>query len=132
MDDVGLPTCRGDNPIMEPLDYSGHDRNPDTLPAPSVGLLLTALLTPPGVVWFGWLAARLAISRSYWGAIPLFLFVLGGAALASLLLAGWFAAHANGWTRLWRFLGWVACFTGLVAIGLAIIDSLPIAVGDGP
>lgn len=117
---------------MEPLDYSSPERNADTPPAPSVARALTAFLTPPAVVWLGWLATRLAIARSYWETIPLFLLVLGGAALACLMLAGWYAAHASGWARLWRFLGWVAFSLALGAVGLAVIDSLPIPVGDGP
>lgn len=117
---------------MEPLDYSSPERNAGMPTAPPVGMVLTAFITPPAVAWIGWLVTRLAIARGYWAAVPLFLLVLGGAALACLILAGWYAAHASGWARLGRFTGWIGCCSGLGAIGLAVIDLLPIAVGDAP
>jgi hypothetical protein len=91
-----------------------------------------AFVIPPAAISVAWLLTRIAIHYSHWGAVPLFMLALVTCAGACLLLAGWFAVGHSGGRAAFRFFAWVVCSAVCAIGGLALIDLLPISVGDGP
>jgi hypothetical protein len=91
-----------------------------------------AFVAPPACVCLAWLLTRIAIHYSLWKAVPAFMLTVALAAVVILLLAGRFAARQKGWRVVPRFIAWVAFSVALGLAGLALIDLLPISVGDGP
>ena len=96
---------------------------------PAVG---GAFLAPPAGVCLAWLLTRIAIHHSLWDAVGAFLLAVALFAVICLWLAGRFAARQKGWRAVPRFLVWLAFSVALAAVGTALIDLLPISVGDGP
>ena len=94
--------------------------------------MAAAFAIPPAAVCLAWLLARVAIRYGHWVAVPLFLLALVACAGACLVLAGWFAVgHPIGRT-VFLFVAWVVGSAACAIAGLALIDLLPISVGDGP
>jgi hypothetical protein len=91
-----------------------------------------AFVIPPAAISVAWLLTRIAIHYSHWGAVPLFMLVLVACGGACLMLAGWFAVGYPAGRSVFRFLAWVVCSAACAWAGLALIDLLPITVGDGP
>src|SRR5688500_9074595 len=91
-----------------------------------------AFVIPPAVTIVAWLLTRIAIHYSHWGAVPVFMLVLVSSAGACLLLAGWFAVGPSAGRAVFRFFAWIACSALSAIAGLALVDLLPISVGDGP
>ena len=92
-----------------------------------------AFVAPPAAASLAWLVARIAIRYGHWEAVPLFLLWLVGCAVACVSLAVWSRPATGGWRvgAAW-FFGWIAGSVGCAAVGLALVDLLPIPVGDSP
>lgn len=93
---------------------------------------LVAFASPPVGACLSYLLTRVAVHYSFWGAVPLFVLAWLVAAFACLVLAVRFAGRQTGWQAVPSFIGWVACSAALTVAALALIDLLPISVGDGP
>lgn len=91
-----------------------------------------AFVIPPAAITLAALLMRIAIHYSHWEAVPLFLLVLVGCVGACLFLAGWFAVGHSVGRTVFRFVAWVVCSAVCAIAGLALIDLLPISVGDSP
>lgn len=94
--------------------------------------VLAAFLIPPAAISVTGLLARIAMHYSHWGLLPLFLLPLVAYGPVCLVLAGWFALGFPKRLIAVRFVTWVVCSAACAWAGLALIDLLPISVGDGP
>ena len=92
----------------------------------------TAFVIPPATLCLAGLLTRIALHYGLWGALPLFLLAAFACVIASLALAGWFAVGHAGGRAVFRIVAWVVCSGACVVAGLALVDLLPISVGDGP
>ncbi len=95
-------------------------------------MTLLAFVVPPASVTLAWLATRIAIHYSFWDSIPLWLASTAVLGCVCLSLASWYAVRGTRWIVGIRFLGWVAASVLCTLAGLALIDLIPITVGDGP
>jgi hypothetical protein len=99
---------------------------------PQFKYLVLSFLAPPIATVLVWLGVRIAIHFSLWGAVPLYpvAFIFCGTACVA---AAWhFAAQQTGWRIPVWFATWLVSSIALAFLGLAIVDALPITVGDGP
>lgn len=117
---------------QETLDYATPP-TPRTQRDRGLMKLVVAFLGPPAAASLGGLLMRVAIHYSYWAVVPLFLLLLLLCGVACLLLAWWTRPLTGGWrVGVAWFLAWFVGSVACAGVGLALVDMLPIRVGDGP
>ena len=95
-------------------------------------MTLLAFVVPPASVTLAWLATRIAIHYSFWDSVMLWRASTSVLGCVCLSFASWYAARGTGWTVVIRFLGWVTASVVCTIAGVALIELIPITVGDGP
>jgi hypothetical protein len=125
---------------------SHHDRDCKNGPYCRIELMSSGLLTaddwsvkvlvafglPPVAISAAGLLRRVAVHNSIWEAVPVFVMVFALGVASSLILAFAFSGRGARPYAVPRFLIWMFASALCIVAGLAIIELVPMSVGDGP